>query len=86
MRNDYDTHERKQILLDILEFIDIVPTGKHQIVQALKNNEIDDFEDALQLECAYEFNADCIVTRDLHGFSTSKIETLTPADFVERFG
>jgi predicted nucleic acid-binding protein len=86
MRKEYSTAERKLLLLGILDYIDIVPTGKYQIVSALKNSEIDDFEDALQLECALEFNADCIVTRDAKGFTGSTIEIILPEDFVARFG
>ena len=39
-RKEYTAKERKKILLDILEYIDIVSTGKHQVVQALKNDDI----------------------------------------------
>jgi predicted nucleic acid-binding protein len=85
-RREYTSKERKKILLEMLEYIDIVPTGKHQIVQALKNDDVDDFEDALQIECAKEFNADYIVTRDLTGFSSSGIETISPIDFINKFG
>jgi predicted nucleic acid-binding protein len=84
-RKEYTSKERKKILLEILEYMDIVPTGKHQIVQALKNDDVDDFEDALQIECAKEFNADYIVTRDLPGFSNSGIEAISPIDFINRF-
>jgi len=84
-RKDYAAKERKSMLLEILEFIDVVPIGKYQIVQALKNQEIDDFEDALQLECAKEFNADFIVSRDVAGFANTDIEVITPKEFVKRF-
>lgn len=84
-RKEYTSKERKTILLEILEYMDIVPTGKHQITQALKNDEIDDFEDALQIECAKEFNADYIVTRNIPDFSGSGIEALSPTDFIKKF-
>jgi len=42
-------------------------------------------EDALQLECAREFNADFIVSRDSEGFASSEIEVITPKEFVKRF-
>jgi predicted nucleic acid-binding protein len=85
-RKDYTAKERKSMLLKILEYIDIIPTGKYQVVQALKNDDIDDFEDALQLECAREFNADFIVSRDVDGFKNADIEVITPREFVKRFG
>ena len=85
-RKKFSTRERKAILLGILSYIDIVPTGRHQIIQALQNDAIDDFEDALQLECAKEFNADFIVTRDPEHFIKSEIETISPSEFVEKYG
>ena len=84
-RKEYTAKERKELLLDILEYIDIVSVGKHQIIQALKNCSIDDFEDALQLECAKEFNADYIVTRDLSGFANDTVPVISPMDFIKEF-
>jgi predicted nucleic acid-binding protein len=84
-RKDFPAKERKEILLNILEYIDIVPTGKYQVVKALENDDIEDFEDALQLECAREFNADFIISRDTEGFINSDIEVISPCDFVKRF-
>ena len=83
-RKEYTAKERKTILLSVLEYIDIVTVGKHQIVQALKNENLEDFEDALQLECAKEFNADYIVTRDLT-FTNEEIAIISPKDFIEKF-
>jgi predicted nucleic acid-binding protein len=85
-RKEYTPKERKNLLLGILDYMDIVPTGKHQIVQALKNEDIDDFEDALQIECAKEFNADYIITRNISDFSNSGIEAILPIDFIKMFG
>ncbi|MCL1909526.1 MAG: PIN domain-containing protein, partial [Kiritimatiellaeota bacterium] len=86
LRKDFSKQERKLQLLKILSYIDVVPIGKHQIVQALKNDDIGDFEDALQLECAREFNADYIVTRDPEHFKKSEIETISPAEFIAKHG
>jgi predicted nucleic acid-binding protein len=49
-------------------------------------DDVDDFEDALQIECAKEFNADYVITRDLLGFSSSGIEVISPIDFIKTFG
>ncbi len=68
-----------------MEYVDIVTVGKHQIVQALKNDTIDDFEDALQLECAKEFNADYIVTRNLLDFTNSEVPVISPEEFIREF-
>ena len=86
IRKDFSQSERKIILLSLLDFIDVVIIGKHQIIKALLNSKIGDFEDALQLECAREFNADYIVTRDPKHFKGSEIETISPSEFVKRYG
>ncbi|MCL2040237.1 MAG: PIN domain-containing protein [Bacteroidetes bacterium] len=85
IRKVYSSKERKEMLLDILDYIDIVTIGKHQVKQALKNEIIDDFEDALQVECAKEFNADYIVSRDKNGFIDADIDILSPNQFIEKF-
>ncbi len=46
---------------------------------------LDDFEDALQLECAKEFNADYIITRDRDAFKDAEIEILSPKEFIKQF-
>ena len=86
LRKKFTQRERKKILLDLLPIMDVVIIGKYQIVNALKNQKIGDFEDALQLECAREFNAEYIVTRDPKHFKGSEIETISPAEFVKRHG
>ena len=41
---------------------------------------IEDYEDALQANCAEKICANVIVTRDLAGFGCSKIQVITPDD------
>jgi len=86
MREKFKEPDRKPILLEILSYMDVVTTGKHHIIKALSNGDIDDFEDAFQLECAREYNADCIVTRDFENFVGSEINTMTPGEFLKKHG
>ena len=86
LQKELSEEEGKSMLLEILSFMDVVTIGKPQIIKALKNNAIGDFEDALQLECAREFGADCIVTRDPKYFVGSGIKTMSPRDFLEKHG
>ncbi|GHT39204.1 PIN domain-containing protein [Bacteroidia bacterium] len=83
-RKDFSSEERKQMLLEILEHIKIIPIGESEVVAALKSS-IDDFEDALQNECAIRANSDVIVTRDVKGFAASPIKALSPIEFIELF-
>lgn len=43
---------------------------------------VDDFEDALQMQCALKYNTDYIVTRNPKDFKSSKIEVMEPEIFV----
>ena len=86
LQKRFSEAERKSMLLDVLSYMDVVQTGKPQIVKALHNDAIGDFEDGFQLECAREYKADFIVTRDLKPFANSGIKTLTPKEFLEKHG
>lgn len=44
-----------------------------------------DFEDALQYFCAKECQCDVIVTRNMDDFSFSKIEIVTPEEFLKKW-
>jgi predicted nucleic acid-binding protein len=44
-----------------------------------------DFEDAMQAASAAACGADWILTRDLTGFATSAVPSISPADFLARF-
>lgn len=85
LRKVYTIAERKEILLAVCTLFDVecVDTGKIQ--NALKNDEFDDFEDCLQMECAKEYHADYIVTRNVADFSGSDIPCVEPEQMCEMF-
>jgi predicted nucleic acid-binding protein len=45
-----------------------------------------DFEDAVQVACALAADLEAIVTRDVDGFGSSPVQSIAPADFVQRLG
>ena len=47
------------------------------------NEDFEDIEDRLQVECAREVNADYIITRNITDFSTSPIKAILPTDFLD---
>lgn len=81
LRKDFSAEERRRILLDICQIMDIEEINKEKLVLALANNDFDDFEDCLQAECAVTFAADYIVTRNIKHFSNSPVPAITPDDF-----
>jgi hypothetical protein len=44
-----------------------------------------DFEDALQAVSAESCGADCLVTRNVKDFRLSKVATLLPSEFLQRY-
>ena len=53
------------------------------IIEALVNENFDDIEDSLQVECAGSVNADYIVTRNIADFSTSQIPAILPENLLQ---
>ncbi|MDR0290271.1 MAG: PIN domain-containing protein [Treponema sp.] len=52
----------------------------------LLNEDFDDLEDRLQLECAIAVDADYIVTRNIADFTVSTIPAILPEDFLRKMG
>ena len=42
-----------------------------------------DFEDAVMIETAIRTESDCIVTRNVHDYTKSKVPVYTPAEFLK---
>ncbi len=73
LRKVYTVEERREILLALCQLFDVSGINADKIQNALKNNEFSDFEDCLQMECAREYHADYIVTRNTADFAASNI-------------
>jgi len=83
LRKQFSVSERKGMLLDLCDFIDVVGIQKKQIIDALNDNEFTDLEDRIQFECAKVINANYIITRNITDFSTSPIPVILPEDFLK---
>ena len=78
-----DVKERRNQLLDLTEFLDVVEVDKTMVLQALKNDSFRDFEDCVQAECAVKANADYIVTRNIKDFEKSPVKAILPEDLLK---
>ncbi|MBQ7515813.1 MAG: PIN domain-containing protein [Schwartzia sp.] len=85
LRKHYSVEQRKRILLDICQFMDVVSIGKEQLVFALRDTGFPDFEDCLQAEGAGVWGADYIITRNGKHFVHSKIPVITPEEFCNHY-
>ena len=46
------------------------------------NEDFSDFEDCLQMECARDYGAKYIVTRNIADYEKSEIKAISPSDFL----
>ncbi len=78
-----DRVRAKALLLEFVQRITVVDTMRDDCLSAF-NSPVSDFEDAVLVESALRWGADCIVTRDTGDFSASPIPALTPEEFLAR--
>jgi len=83
LRKDYSVEDRKILLLNLCNIVDIVSIGKQKIVTSLLNEKFTDFEDCLQAECAMRVNAKYIITRNIADYANSPVQPILPGDFLK---
>ena len=79
--SDRDTARRSIRLVG--EVFSIVPVDVALIKRAL-HSHLDDFEDAVQYECALHVKATAIITRDRRHFRHTSIPAITPETFMAK--
>lgn len=78
-----DEKELRDILYNVLDYLNIVAIDQDVIKKGLKSKH-KDFEDALQIISAYSIDKlDCIVTRNIKDFKGSEIAVLTPDELMK---
>ena len=82
LRKEFTADERKSTLADLCRLLTVVGIDKDKIVSALENGDFSDVEDCLQVECAKDFKADYIVTRNITDFQNSTIPAILPDEFL----
>lgn len=86
LRKEYSQERRRELLLALLVYFDVVPLDKEKLVHGLYRNDFPDFEDCLQEECACSVRADYIVTRDKGDYTASRTKVLSPEELVRLLG
>lgn len=84
LRKDITADNRKKVLTELCNLLTVVGIDKAKILSALANNDFTDVEDCLQTECAKEFSADYIVTRNVKDFQNSTIPAISPDEFLKK--
>ena len=85
LRTSMTKEERRHVLKDICQIVQVEDIDFVKILSALNNEEFHDFEDCLQEECAIVVSADFIITRNLKDFSASRVPTISPDEFIKKY-
>ncbi len=86
LRKHLSAHDRRRLLLGILDFLQVANATHEGVRFALTRDDFPDFEDCLQDECAKQIVANYIITRNTDDFLASSIPSITPTDFIDQFG
>jgi predicted nucleic acid-binding protein len=77
-----DKNRCNEAIKTLLDLFDIVKIDKKILRESLENSGAD-FEDSVIYTGADFANIDVIITRDKKGFKNSKIEVLSPTEFLK---
>ncbi len=69
----------------LVQNIEIAACGNREVVSAVADKRVNDFEDGLEYYAALHSKCSCIVTNDLDDFYFSGIEVLEPGDFLRKY-
>ena len=67
---------------ELIKLVEIAQCGRHIFQNAL-TLAFNDYEDAVQHECAVAENLDAIVTRNTKDYKNSSIKIYSPAEFLQ---
>ena len=84
LRKFYNLKERRDILINICFMFDIIGIDKAKLLMGLENEDFQDYEDCLQMECAKEYGALYIITRNINDFKNSEIPAILPEEFLKK--
>lgn len=82
LRKEFPVAERKQVISLLCSICNVVSISSDNITKAIDSGWTDDFEDALQIQCAVESDCDYFVTRDLELFKGSPVPAVLPHELV----
>ena len=83
LRKDYSVRQRKEILLDVCDVLEVVGVEKWHALSALSDDGFSDLEDCILAKCAEDHGFDFVASRNAEDFAASKISVMTPQDLLE---
>lgn len=86
LRKDYSIKERREVLLNLCMIFDVEGIDKEKLLISLRKEELSDFEDCLQMECAKAYRAEYIVTRNIDDYKSSEVKAILPNEYLAVVG
>lgn len=83
LRKQYSDSERRTILKRYSCILKAVELNVNVLVSAIYNDDITDFEDAIQCACAEAAGADYIVTRNTKDYAKSSVKAVSPEELLK---
>lgn len=80
-RHTHSNIESRKILSKLLQLYGILDTTAEDCLNAL-HTKTSDYEDAVMMETAFRSGMDRIVTRNIDDYRESRIQVLTPGEFL----
>ena len=82
-KNIVNCEERKDLIKELINILNIIELNKNDIVKALNFN-IKDFEDAIQYQCAIKNKVDYLVTRNEKDYENcNSVKIINPKNFLQ---
>ena len=75
----------KQKIKLLAEKISITAVGKTEVLQALENKQVNDFEDGIEYYAALSNKCEVIVTEDIDDFYFANIKISKARNFLEDY-
>ncbi|MBR5941461.1 MAG: PIN domain-containing protein [Neisseriaceae bacterium] len=82
LRKDFSLEKRLSFIQLLTEQCIIIPEMQEDFIMSIQEN-CTDLEDALQMQCAFKYNLDYIITRNIQDFEKSKIPAILPQQFLQ---
>lgn len=82
LRKDFSVRHRMVLINMLTEYLNVIYEDKDDFASVTGNVELNDLEDALQMQCAYKKKVDYIVTRNIADFKLSPIPAILPTDLL----
>ncbi len=86
LRKDFNDEDRRTLIKTLFDCFEVSSLNKQKLFSAVERTDFSDFEDCLQAECAKEFDADFIITRNVKDFEHSSVMAVSPEEFIRLVG